>query len=80
MGVIQRFAVSSMVLGVLAMAGGASAIAFESGGESPAVQPAGQPAPSSDVSSDVPADNASDVLPETGGSDASWNWFTPRGR
>lgn len=88
MGVIQRFAVSSMVLGVLAIAGGASALAFEDGGgESPAIQPADQAALSSDlasdasdVSSDVISDEPSEVLPDTGGPDAARGWFAPNGR
>lgn len=83
MGVIKRFAVSSMVLGVLAMAGGASALAFEGGtAESPAVQPVGEPSRGlpSDVTSDVPSDVPSEVLPETGGPAGAWDWFTPHGR
>ena len=85
LGVMRRFAVYSMVLGVLAMAGGASAFAFNgSSGGVPAVQPADEPAQasavSSRVSSDVPADVPAEVLPETGGPDAAWRWATPHGR
>ncbi|MBA3744898.1 hypothetical protein [Sporichthya sp.] len=84
MGVIKQFAISSMVLGVLAMAGGASALAFDGGGgEFPAVQPADEPALPSDVRSDVPSDVRSDmpeVLPDTGGPSAAWDWFAPHGR
>lgn len=87
MGVIKRFAVSSIVLGTLAIAGGASALAFEAGDGSPAVQPADRPAdqfaPVSDVPADSPAD-ASDVpaeeLPETGGPDPVWGWIAPHAR
>lgn len=79
MGVIQRFAVSSMVLGVLAMAGGASALAFESGGGTAPVSPAPERASISDVVSDVPSDSP-EMLPDTGGPDAAVGWFAPRGR
>lgn len=78
MGVIKRFAVGSIVLGVLAMAGGASALAFEdSGTKAPAVTPVEAPAQvDSDVESDVPAEE----LPDTGGPAAVSGWFAPNGR
>jgi hypothetical protein len=79
LGVMRRFAVYSMVLGVLAMAGGASAFAFNGSSGVPAVQPADEPADASAVSSDVPADVPTEVLPETGGPDAAWRWATPHG-
>jgi len=80
MGVIKRFAIWSMVLGTLAMAGGASALAFDGGGQQPAVQPADEPATSdvqSDVQSDVPSDVPSDLLPDTGGPSGAWSWVAP---
>ena len=82
MGVIQRFAISSMVLGTLAMLGGASALAFDQ--DSAATPGSSAPEQSdslvSDVPSDVPADLVSDVLPETGGPDAARGWIAPSGR
>ncbi|HUR73798.1 MAG TPA: hypothetical protein VMZ00_05945 [Sporichthya sp.] len=81
MGVIKRFAVSSMVLGVLAMAGGASAFAFNgSSTQAPAVRPADARALPLDLASDVPPDVPSEQLPDTGGSDSAWRWLTPHGR
>jgi hypothetical protein len=94
MGVIKRFAVGSIVLGSLAMLGGASALAFESGAEqAPAeqpVQPVQEPTTSdvpaetpSAVPSATPSDVPSDVLPETGGSISdsdAWRWIAPQGR
>lgn len=84
MGVIKRFAVGSMVLGVLAIAGGTSALALDGeGGKSPAAAPL-EEAPTfsqaSDVPSDVPADDPSDVLPDTGGDSDASRWFSPNGR
>ena len=86
MGVINRFAVGSIVLGTLAMLGGASALAFEDGAEqAPAeqrVQPAAQ-ATTSDVPAESPSDVPSEVLPETGGSISdsdAWRWVAPQGR
>jgi hypothetical protein len=83
MGVIKRFAIGSMVLGVLAIAGGTSALAFDGGSaKSPAVQPI-QQSPvfsdaSSDVRSDVPSD-ATEELPDTGGDSDAYRWMTPHG-
>lgn len=86
MGVIKRFAVGSIVLGTLAMLGGASALAFEDGAEqAPAerqAQPVEQPA-ESDVPAETPSDVPAEVLPETGGSiyDSDiWGWIAPQGR
>jgi hypothetical protein len=79
MGVIKRFAVSSIVLGVLALAGGASAFAFNgSSDESPAAPAQEQTTSASEVHSDVPSDVPG--LPETGGPAAASRWFAPHGR
>lgn len=72
MGVIKRFAIWSMVLGTLAIAGGASALAFDGGGpgstegaSAPAVTgPAAiAPVETDDVPlvSDVPSDAAAEA-------------------
>ncbi|WP_019876825.1 hypothetical protein [Sporichthya polymorpha] len=85
MGVIKRFAIGSTVLGVLALAGGASALAFDGGSTAPGSRPASQQlqdrggSASDAIVSDVPAASDSDVLPDTGGSDASARWFRPHG-
>ncbi len=79
MGVIKRFAVGSMVLGVLAIAGGTSALAFDgAGSKSPAVQPANEPVEYSDASSDLTSDVPSEVLPDTGGDSDALRWATTR--
>ncbi|GAA0637922.1 hypothetical protein GCM10009547_47910 [Sporichthya brevicatena] len=88
MGVIKRFAIGSTVLGVLALAGGASALAFDGGSSTGGNRPASQQlqdrggsasdAVSGAFESDVPSSD-SDVLPDTGGSDASARWFRPHG-
>lgn len=86
MGVIKRFAVGSIVLGTLAMLGGASALAFEDSAEqAPAqqsVRPVEQPA-ESDVPAETPSDVPGEPLPETGGSiydSEVWGWIAPQGR
>ena len=83
MGVIRQFAITSIALGTLALAGGASALAFEGGVDKPpAVQPADQPAVSdvpSDLPSDVPSDAPSAKLPEAGGPSAVLEWLAPHG-
>lgn len=81
MGVIKRFAISSVVLGVLAIAGGASALAFEGeSAESPAVQPVDGPAGTSETPSDVESDVPAEVLPDTGGPSGARGWVAPNGR
>jgi hypothetical protein len=79
MGVIKRFAISSMVLGVLAIAGGTSALAFDgSSGQVQGVQRAEQPTQFSEASSDLTSDVPSEVLPDTGGDSDALRWATTR--
>jgi hypothetical protein len=61
------------------MAGGASALAFESGGSTAPSSPAPEQTVTSDLASDVPSD-APEMLPDTGGPDAAVGWFAPSGR
>lgn len=86
MGVIKRFAVGSIVLGTLAMLGGASALAFEAGAEQGSAEQPVQRADQafeSDVPAETPSDAPAEVLPETGGSiydSEAWGWIAPQGR